>query len=163
MRIGRIEETSALARRVGANIERITRWHLWTIDLAEFWRRVGMVTKKGSPYSVWIFSVWMCVSELFGRREFYACLREIGEPLPLYRSTLNWLVSLSFDFVENNTYSAVCDRKIWNLVMQQLVLGVASWHPLSVKSVTKGFTVTQRLLTHAWSARPSDPKHTVPD
>src|SRR5688572_33025022 len=50
MRVGRIEEASALARRVAVLIERKTRQHLADLgqldDLGELWRRVGQVTKR---------------------------------------------------------------------------------------------------------------------
>src|SRR6218665_1850182 len=52
MRVGRIEEASAYARRVGVLIERANKGHLQSIDpksaTYDLWKRVGEITKSRS-------------------------------------------------------------------------------------------------------------------
>ena len=55
MRRGRVEEASAVARRVGLMIEKVTKGHLRNVDdssgLEELWKKVGLVTKRGKTHA----------------------------------------------------------------------------------------------------------------
>ena len=59
MRWGRVQEASAVARRVGLMNENVTKGHRRNVDdssgLEELWKKVGLITKRGKTHAQWRF------------------------------------------------------------------------------------------------------------